>query len=42
MGAGVKGNFVDEQGNRTEFVEISCVRAVGGLADLMLTHVVVG
>jgi hypothetical protein len=24
----VKGNFVDEQGNRTELVEILCVRAV--------------
>jgi len=27
----LKGNFVHEQGNRTELVEILCVRAVGGL-----------
>ena len=38
----VKGNFVDEQGNRTELVEILCVCSVGGLTELMLIHVVVG
>jgi hypothetical protein len=37
----VKGNFVDEQGNRTELLEILCVRTVGGLTELMLIHVVV-
>ena len=37
-----KGNFVDEQGNRTELVEILCVCSVGGLTELMLIHVVVG
>ena len=38
----VKGNFVDEQGNRTELVEILCLNAMGGLTKLMLIHVVVG
>ena len=38
----MKGNFVDEQGNHTELVEILCGRAVRVLTALMLTHVVVG
>jgi hypothetical protein len=38
----VKGNFVDEQGNRTELVEILCVYSVRGLTELKLIHVVVG
>jgi hypothetical protein len=38
----VKGNFVDEQGNRTELVEILCMCAMGGRTELMLIHVVVG
>jgi hypothetical protein len=38
----VKGNFVDEQGNRTELVEIACVRAVGAVTELMLVGVEVG
>jgi len=28
----VKGNFLDEQGNRRDLVEIFCVCAVGGLS----------
>ena len=28
----VKGNFVDEQGNRRELVENLCARDVGGLS----------
>jgi len=32
VGVCVKGNFVDELGNRTEYVKIFCVRAVGGLS----------
>ena len=35
----VKGNFVDEQGNRTELVEILCVYSVRGLTELKLIHV---
>ena len=31
----LKGNFVDEQGNRPELVEILCVRAVGGPPELI-------
>jgi hypothetical protein len=44
MGVGVcvKGNFIDEQGNRTELVEILCARPMGGHTELMLIHVVVG
>ena len=42
VGLCVKGNFVDEQGNHTDLVEILCGRAVGGLTALMLTYVVVG
>ena len=41
VGVCVKGNFIDEQGNRTELVEILCARAVGGLTELMLIHVVI-
>ena len=42
VGVCVKGNFVDEQGNRTELVEILCVRSVGGLTELVVIHVVFG
>ena len=28
----VKGNFVDEQGNRRELLEILCARDMGGLS----------
>jgi len=31
----VKGNFLHEQGNRTELVEILYARAVGGPAELI-------
>ena len=37
-----RGNFVDEQRNRTEMVEILCVGAVGGLPEFMPIHVVLG
>jgi hypothetical protein len=40
VGACVKGNFIDEQGNRREFVEMLRARAVGELTELMLIHVV--
>jgi len=38
VGAFVKANFVDEQKNRTELVEIFCVRTVGGLTELILVR----
>ena len=38
----LKGNFVDEQGNRPELVEILCVHAVGGPPELIMIRVVVG
>jgi len=38
VGAFVKANFVDEQKNRKELVEIFCVRTVGGLTELMLVR----
>jgi len=42
VGMCVKGNFVDEKGNCMELVEILCLRAMGGLTELMLILVVVG